>query len=86
MEEETPHRRVIPQAIAARVCAALNETGSKYLVIGGVACVLHGYVRATTDVDILAAHSLPSPWQCRHLRVIVLHEPADPGMLSLLPD
>lgn len=53
MEEETPHRRVIPQAIAARVCAALNETGSKYLVIGGVACVLHGYVRATTDVDIL---------------------------------
>ncbi len=53
MEEETPHRRVIPQAIAARVCAALNETGSRYLVIGGVACVLHGYVRATTDVDIL---------------------------------
>ena len=25
----------------------------KYLVIGEAACVLHGYVRATTDVDIL---------------------------------
>lgn len=40
-----------------RVCAALNEAGAKYLVIGGVACILHGYVRATTDVDILIAHT-----------------------------
>ena len=39
--------------MAAQVCAALNETGSRYLVIGGIACVLHGYVRATTDIDIL---------------------------------
>lgn len=53
MEETAPYRGVNPQARAAQVCAALNETGSKYLVIGGVACVLHGYVRATTDVDIL---------------------------------
>jgi predicted nucleotidyltransferase len=35
------------------VCEALNQAGVRYLVIGGVACVLHGYVRATTDVDIL---------------------------------
>lgn len=49
-----------PQTTAARVCAALNETGSKYLVIGGVACILHGYVRATTDVDILIERSLPN--------------------------
>ena len=60
MEEETPHRRVIPQATAARVCAALNETGSNYLVIGWVACVLHGYVRATTDVDILIERTHPN--------------------------
>lgn len=53
MEEGAPRRGVTPRAIAAQVCAALNETGSKYLVIGGIACVLHGYVRATTDVDIL---------------------------------
>lgn len=39
--------------MAAQVCAALNECGSRYLVIGGIACVLHGYVRATTDIDIL---------------------------------
>lgn len=53
MEEGAPRRGVKPQAIAAQVCAELNRAGAKYLVIGGVACVLHGYVRATTDVDIL---------------------------------
>ena len=53
MEEGAPRRGVTPRAIAARVCAALNDAGAKYLVIGGVACVLHGYGRATTDVDIL---------------------------------
>lgn len=41
------------ETTTAQVCAALNATGSHYLVIGGIACVLHGYVRATTDVDIL---------------------------------
>ena len=53
MEEGTPRRGVTPRAIAAQVCAALNDAGAKYLVIGGVACVLHGYARATSDVDIL---------------------------------
>lgn len=37
----------------AQVCAALNAERAKYLVIGGIACILHGYLRATTDVDIL---------------------------------
>ncbi len=30
----------------------LNETGVEYLVIGGYAVVMHGYVRATGDIDI----------------------------------
>lgn len=53
MEEGAPRRGVTPRAIAAQVCAALNVAGARYLVIGGVACVLHGYARATSDVDIL---------------------------------
>ena len=53
MEEGAPRRGVTPETIAAQVCEALNKAGAHYLVIGGVACVLHGYVRATTDVDIL---------------------------------
>ena len=58
MEEEGADPRVKPTTLATRVCAALNERGANYLVIGGIACVLHGYVRATTDVDILIERSL----------------------------
>lgn len=53
MEEGAPRRGVRPEEITAQVCEALNRNGAKYLVIGGVACILHGHVRATTDVDIL---------------------------------
>jgi predicted nucleotidyltransferase len=35
------------------VCAALNRAKARYLVIGGVACILHGYARATDDIDVL---------------------------------
>ena len=53
MEEGAPRRGVTPRAIAAQVCEALNRSRAKYLVIGGVACILHGHARATDDVDIL---------------------------------
>src|SRR5437763_3073069 len=53
MEEGAPRRGVTPRIIAAQVCEALNRAGAKYLVIGGVACILHGYARTTEDVDIL---------------------------------
>ena len=58
MEEGAPRRGVTPATVAAQVCEALNATGAKYLVIGGVACILHGHVRATTDVDILIDRNL----------------------------
>jgi hypothetical protein len=53
MEEGAPRRGTAPDLIAPQICKELNAAGAKYLVIGGVACVLHGYVRATTDLDIL---------------------------------
>ena len=34
-----------------RVCALLNEAGAKYLICGAQACILHGLVRTTEDVD-----------------------------------
>ncbi len=37
----------------ASVLAALSRAEVRYLVVGGVACALNGYVRATEDVDIL---------------------------------
>ncbi len=57
MEEGTPPRRPAPELIAARVCSALNAAGARYLVIGGIACILHGYVRATVDLDVLIERS-----------------------------
>lgn len=32
---------------------ALNDAGVKYVVVGGVATVLHGYARLTMDVDLM---------------------------------
>jgi predicted nucleotidyltransferase len=36
-----------------RVCHWLNEAGAHYLICGAQACILHGLVRTTEDVDIL---------------------------------
>jgi hypothetical protein len=35
------------------LCKALNAEGVKYLLIGGFAVILHGFVRATKDIDLL---------------------------------
>jgi predicted nucleotidyltransferase len=32
---------------------ALNEAGVRYVVVGGLAVVLHGYARLTADVDLI---------------------------------
>ena len=58
MEDQSPDQSLKVRRRAVDVCGALNATGSRYLVIGGLACILHGYVRATTDVDILIEPSL----------------------------
>jgi hypothetical protein len=41
-----------------RVCALLNEHGTRYLIVGGHACILHGHVRTTEDVDILVEDAI----------------------------
>jgi transcription-repair coupling factor (superfamily II helicase) len=35
------------------LCAALNREGARYVLIGGFAVILHGFVRSTKDVDLL---------------------------------
>lgn len=34
---------------------ALNEAGVSYVIVGGLATVLHGHVRLTSDIDIVLA-------------------------------
>ena len=52
MEEElTP--RTPAEADLVGLCAALNAQGARYLVVGGMAVLLHGFLRATEDIDLL---------------------------------
>ncbi len=57
MEKGASRRGPEPKLIATQICQALNAAGAQYLVIGGIACILHGYVRATTDIDVLIERS-----------------------------
>lgn len=36
-----------------RALQALNSAGVRYLVVGGVAVVLHGHLRTTADLDLV---------------------------------
>jgi hypothetical protein len=40
-----------------KLCAALNREGARYLLIGGFAVILHGFVRGTKDIDFLVEAS-----------------------------
>ena len=44
---------MIESAPLLRVCQLLNNAGAKYLICGAQACILHGLVRTTEDVDVL---------------------------------
>jgi hypothetical protein len=37
----------------AAIVGALNDAHAKYLIVGGLAVVAHGYVRFTADVDVI---------------------------------
>lgn len=69
------------EAPLLRICSLLNKHGAKYLVIGAHACWLHGYVRATSDVDILIPEDVEN-----HARVIgALSELQDHAATELTP-
>ena len=64
-----------------RVCALLNRHRAKYLVVGAQACWLHGYVRATADVDIL----VPEDLENHALIISALSELEDRAAADLTP-
>lgn len=48
-----------PRVVADRpsyapIFEALHDAGCRYLVAGGVAVLLHGYLRVTFDLDLIA--------------------------------
>jgi nucleotidyltransferase AbiEii toxin of type IV toxin-antitoxin system len=45
----------VPDGDLDRIFAALDASGARYLVVGGVAVVLHGHPRFTADLDLVLA-------------------------------
>jgi hypothetical protein len=43
-----------------RILQALEQSGARYLIVGGVAVVLHGYPRFTADLDLVLALDSPN--------------------------
>ncbi len=43
----------------AKICAALNREGARYILIGGFAVVAYGLERPTKDIDLLDGIEIP---------------------------
>ena len=52
-EDDRQYVRPPEPADIGRICRALNESGAKYVLIGGFALIAHGGLRTTKDVDLL---------------------------------
>lgn len=50
----------MPPSDLERIFAALEASGARYLVVGGVAVVLHGHLRFTADLDLALALDGPN--------------------------
>jgi hypothetical protein len=71
--EEKALPRTPEQNDLVKLCAALNSHGARYLVVGGMAVIRQGFLRATQDIDLLLEGS-------RENQARILHA------LEILPD
>lgn len=53
MEEALPLPRTPEEDDLVKVCAALNDQAALYVVVGGIAVIQQGFLRATEDIDLL---------------------------------
>lgn len=57
MEETLPLPRTPEEDDLVKLCAALNDRGALYIVVGGIAVNHQGFLRATEDIDLLLERS-----------------------------
>jgi hypothetical protein len=55
--EEKASPRSPEQNDLAKLCAALNAESARYIVVGGMAIIQQGFLRATEDIDLLLERS-----------------------------
>jgi len=58
MADETSGKTGIEKEKIVRLLEAFNRHGVRYVIIGGWAVILHGFVRTTMDIDLMVE---PSP-------------------------
>ena len=65
-EELEPREPAVEDLV--ELCQGLNDSGAKYLVVGGFAIIASGYNRRTMDIDLIIddlfgkrSQSLPRP-------------------------
>ncbi len=56
-EHEEPQSRPPEIEDLVNLCRRLNDAGAKYIVVGGMAIIQNGYLRATQDIDLLVDSS-----------------------------
>ena len=68
-----------------RIFAALEASGARYLVVGGVAVVLHGHLRFTADLDLVLAMDPANLRRALHaqLQGIVVTVASLPDLIAL---
>lgn len=61
MADEDDHSSLEPRwpdaADLVRLCSNLNSAGARYIVVGGMAIIRHGFGRATMDIDLIVDSS-----------------------------
>lgn len=60
-----------------RVLALLNDHNVDYLLIGGYALAAHGYLRATTDIDILVPATVESGLRVKRALLMLPQQAAE---------
>ncbi|MBI2217591.1 MAG: nucleotidyltransferase [Candidatus Rokubacteria bacterium] len=54
---DRPYARAPQVEDLVRICRSLNESGARYVLIGGFAVIAHGGARTTRDIDLLVDDS-----------------------------
>ena len=66
-ENDVPQSESRPPTIddLISLCKNLNEAGARYIVIGGMAIIHAGFLRATEDIDLLIEETLENQGRVR---------------------
>ncbi|HKY33922.1 MAG TPA: hypothetical protein VJV23_15435 [Candidatus Polarisedimenticolia bacterium] len=65
-----------------RVIEALEAAGVRYLIVGGVAVVLHGYLRTTADLDLVIQLDPPNALRAAAALTALGYRPRAPVALE----